>query len=199
VAIPTEMWAPLGAITAALIAGFISLVNLLIAKDQKITEFRQIWIDSLRKEVATLASLATAISSLRHVIDVKQNKLATRDDALNDMSALLKGEEVKRSECRNRILLLLNPKDDRDLVLKINELYEASSISSDESHHDVLAKCAGVLSEAQVLLKKEWRRVKRGEPVYVAMKIIVALVVLALALIAVISTKSFWSNSLSHF
>ena len=37
----------IGAIAAALIAGLISLLGLIISKEQKVSDFRQAWIDAL--------------------------------------------------------------------------------------------------------------------------------------------------------
>ena len=50
-----------GAIGAALIAGVVSLLGLVISKEQKVSEFRQAWIDALRSDVASLISHVNAI------------------------------------------------------------------------------------------------------------------------------------------
>nr|WP_315485641.1 hypothetical protein [uncultured Undibacterium sp.] len=41
-----------GAITAALIGGTISITSMMSSKDQKTTEFRQKWIDMLRNKIS---------------------------------------------------------------------------------------------------------------------------------------------------
>ena len=41
-----------GLIVAAIIAGAVAFVSLIISKEQSISEFRQQWIDELRKDVA---------------------------------------------------------------------------------------------------------------------------------------------------
>jgi hypothetical protein len=51
----------IGAIAAALIAGLIFLLSLVISKEQKISDFRQEWINSLRSEIAALIAHANAI------------------------------------------------------------------------------------------------------------------------------------------
>ncbi|MEO8330736.1 MAG: hypothetical protein ABI586_12070, partial [Candidatus Nanopelagicales bacterium] len=99
--IPDKAWIPVGVITAAVIAGMISLVNILIAKDEKITAFRQEWINSLRNEIAHLVALASTISSLRHIIGLLQDKRETRDEAVNEMRSVLKTESAQFLECRN--------------------------------------------------------------------------------------------------
>lgn len=189
--IPSQVWIPLAGVTAALIAGVVSLVNLLIAKDQKITEFRQAWIDSVRQEIATLVSLSTAISSLRHVLDTQQNKHETRDQALTSMASLLKEENARRSECKNRILMLLNRKDDVNLISKVNELCKISSISSKEEHAKIVDMSDQLVGDAQHLLKTEWTRVKRGEPFYRWIKSIIIIAVVILIMVFGFSIKQF--------
>jgi hypothetical protein len=42
----------LGPIIAATVAGAVSLVSLIISKENKTSEFRQLWIDALRSELS---------------------------------------------------------------------------------------------------------------------------------------------------
>jgi hypothetical protein len=178
--VPGAIWAALATIVAAVVAGFISLINLLIAKDQKITEFRQNWIDKLREEIAALISQSIAISSMRHVIEAR-DKSATEQAALDDMRDLLKGVNAQRMEHRNRILLMLNPKDDAHLIAQVHELSRISAISSNVEHTVVVRHCDALVAESQRLLKQEWIRVKRGEWSYRVIKCFVVVVTLLLA------------------
>jgi hypothetical protein len=50
-----------GATIAALIAGLVSLLGLIISKEQKTSEFRQAWIDSLRAETSAFISHTNAL------------------------------------------------------------------------------------------------------------------------------------------
>jgi hypothetical protein len=43
-----------GAIVAAIIAGIVALLGLIISKEQKVSEFRQQWIDALRQDIAAV-------------------------------------------------------------------------------------------------------------------------------------------------
>jgi len=190
--IPDKAWVPIGAVTAALIAAFISFVNVLIAKDQKITEFRQAWINSLRDEIARFVALALAVSSMRHVIDAQQDNPNNRDKALDNMFSVLKDERARCSEYRNRIILFLNPEDDQELIKDIESLYSASAVSSKTQHADIAEQCAGLLAKTQILLKREWQRVKRGEPLYVATKFALLIGVPLLFSAVAISTKGYW-------
>ena len=44
----------IGAVVAALIAAIVSLLGLIISKEQKTSEFRQAWIDALRSDLTHL-------------------------------------------------------------------------------------------------------------------------------------------------
>ena len=55
-----------GAVGAAIIAGLVSLFGLIIGKEQKVSEFRQAWIDDLRKcLVAYLVNINAISDALR--------------------------------------------------------------------------------------------------------------------------------------
>lgn len=51
-----------GAVGAALIAAIVSLIGLILGKEQKTSEFRQEWINSLRAEITQFVTNVTAIS-----------------------------------------------------------------------------------------------------------------------------------------
>lgn len=55
-------WAvPIGVVTAATIAGLFSLVSLIISKENKVTEFRQAWIDAQRNDISEVLALAISL------------------------------------------------------------------------------------------------------------------------------------------
>lgn len=189
--IPDKAWIPLGAITATLIAGLISFVNVLIAKDEKITAFRQEWINSVRVEIARMVAFASTISSLRHVIDAKQEKANSRDDALIEMGAVLKTQTMQFNECRNRVRLYLNPIENKELVKNIESLHSASKISSDVDHQQLKELCENVLAETAAILKTEWIRVKRGERSYVIMKRVVLFACIGLVAVAMVMSRNY--------
>ena len=47
----------IGTMIAAFIAGLVSLLSLIISKEQKVSEFRQAWIDALRAEISSLTRM----------------------------------------------------------------------------------------------------------------------------------------------
>ncbi len=73
-----------GTIIAAVIAAVISLLGLIISKENKVSEFRQAWIDSLREEVAAIITHGHVVYSAYHA---KQDKAIgwqnVREDLVN--------------------------------------------------------------------------------------------------------------------
>ena len=63
----------IGAVTAALIGAIISLVGLIVAKESKVSEFRQSWIDALRSELSAFLTNANSVVSSKK-IDFKSDK-----------------------------------------------------------------------------------------------------------------------------
>lgn len=148
-----------GAITAALIAGIVSLLGLIVSKEQKISDFRQAWIDGLRSEIALLITHANAIHGS---LSVGWTNIA---DAWKDIRV----DYVGINEAAGRIRLRLNPKEPASLeILKtieeLENILKPSLQAPDYVKLNVVEK--RLVKETNYVLKSEWRRVKRGEYVY---------------------------------
>jgi hypothetical protein len=185
----------IGAITAALIGGAISFITTLLSKDQKTSEYRQNWIDSLRKDISEYVALfvtfiayqnkafeASEIKGEKYVLSQQKNwcKLTTLDAAIN---------------------LRLNPKDDKDLIELIdaatNMAAETKAIPVDLELVNQLA--LDIIEQSQTLLKAEWRRVKRGEWTFFITKwgglVIAAAALAALIMLGLADPKREESNT----
>jgi hypothetical protein len=153
------------ALVAASIAGLFSLAGLFISKEQDISKFRQAWIDELRKDIASLAAHAHQIHSY-DLVDPEDHFAkrweATREDYIELNSASMRIKlRLNRDECESR--LILNSMSEMERLFK-----DAKSSKADRE-----ASLAAIFSiidalerDVPVLLKKEWERVKVGEPVY---------------------------------
>lgn len=175
--VPPSAYPAIGAVTAAIIAGGISFVVTVLAKEQKTSEFRQAWIDALRNDVSDFISTVGTLSSFLRL---------KRGQPPADLLAFLeqRSDDVHRMGVSyNRILLRLNPREHTKLTTRLKDLLSVMSSyekALDEKHVDQLTD--EVVAEAQRILKAEWRRVKRGEIVFRATKYIsLALVILAVA------------------
>ncbi|PRM91919.1 hypothetical protein CJ673_11230 [Aliarcobacter cryaerophilus] len=144
-------------ITVALMAGFISYIGLVITKEQKISDFRQEWINSIRNDVADLmkelhhfymAYLVAQKESQSNIEFLKNNLLIT-----NQIQFLV-----------HKIKLRLNP-DDSDGIIKLldeimNIITSPTELKDDENFDKLTEK---LNTKAHELFKSEWERVKRGE------------------------------------
>ncbi len=171
---PMQFVIPIGAVLAAAITAAVSFVSLVVSKEQKVSEFRQAWIDALRKEIAEFASNARRISTEEKPINLK----AISGTMLETIAA--HNEEVLRpdpyhtnrlqmAQAYYAIRLRLNPDEpDHTAILRgMDAVYEVlSSASGATCFEQTVAALDKLSSEAQRVLKREWTRVKDGEPRY---------------------------------
>ena len=164
---------------AALIAGGISLLGMLTSKEQKVSEFRQVWIDALRADIAGFVAHAHEIAAYHqmHVpLNASEAWAATRDDYLElNRSSIRIKFRLNPDEVDNQVLLNLMKEMEKLFMnlaqpKSVNELYKIV---------DALEQCA------PPLLKKEWNRVKRGEPIYVVANIVTFVFFLVAVFVAI--------------
>ena len=161
-----------GAIGAALIAGVVSLLGLVISKEQKVSEFRQAWIDALRSDVASLISHVNAIHGAIQAGfgDPRQMWQHARQDFIGANSATA------------NIRLRLNPSEEqcKEVLRLVSELEREMAVGRMPDHARWLdAMEHELVASAQVSLKAEWMRVRKGEIVYRVAKAIAAFAMLA--------------------
>lgn len=171
----------IGAVGAALIAGIISLLGLIISKEQKTSEFRQTWVDSLRSEITNYLTSFNAIS------DALLVNYVTQIDKITALSPLYS----KFNESSYAITLRLNPDEDRSnsVLACMKRFNQLATNEADMTPTKIKPIEIDFLSASKKLLKYEWKRVKRGEPTFLATKVIAALVIIA-ALLALPFLKS---------
>ncbi|MCE7027843.1 hypothetical protein [Jiella avicenniae] len=147
----------IGAVGAAIIAGLVSLLGLIISKEQKVSEFRQIWIDELRKcLVSYLANINAISDAIRLMKSRKENNI--------DLIPIYK----LLNEASHGIILRINI-DEKPAKRLLNSMkkFEALSTSNNSlTPENVSLIEAEFLQSSKDLLKFEWKRVKRGEPIF---------------------------------
>lgn len=164
-------WEP-NAVDASLIATVAALLGVLITNQGKISEFRQKWIDELREDAATLITHTLMIHA------------ATGEEDLDE-------SYIQVHQTTARIQLRLNPKEKRTLAIiaAMNEMREANHVLAlfDEMNQriDTFTKAM------QRALKKEWRRVKWGEPLYRGV-FVLAIVAVLLSVLAFLHQNFNW-------
>ena len=139
-----------GAIVASMIAGLISFIVTVLAKDQKISEFRQDWINDLRNDTAELTSHLSISSFVQRVKELDKNIGSEFDAKYNDFVAL--------KSCIIRIRLRLNVVEHAKL-LGLLKRYDSGDWSTQIQVEIALDE---FVEEVQKVLKLEWEKVKRG-------------------------------------
>jgi predicted PurR-regulated permease PerM len=157
----------LGVMFAAIIAGFFSLVSLISSKEQKVSEFRQEWINSLRESVSSY------IASLSYMSTLYKHYLEQDIDKLNrfEMTKGVKEIYSTANKAYNDIVFRVNGNENKEHLREINNkflsaLEETRSLFNDNEFLKARTNCNKVRDYAKPLLKAEWERVKRGEPTY---------------------------------
>lgn len=187
-------------LAAALIAGGIAYSNLIISKEAKTSEFRQAWIDALRAELATF--FASTRTMARAAQEARADH-AQKDPKLLEAKTKFHVNAEKVTEVRHavsdtfyKIKLRLN-RQEPDHVQLLNQLealtaaqnaYLANADASIDSIFQVAEEAA---DQSALVLKKEWERVKVGEPAYrraleFVFSLLLVMVVILMGLVALI-------------
>lgn len=157
-----------GAIAAALITGFLSLAGLVIAKEQKTSEFRQQWIDSLRDDVANLLATTDAILSSAR-IHFDQRRVANVGDKEAHAAEFfdsVREESTKVELVYHRILLRINPDEHQSFLKTLAGMKETINRPGTPKVEDMQRLEDQLVERARQILKAEWVRVKEGEAAF---------------------------------
>lgn len=148
----------LGTIFAAFMAAVFSYFNLVNSKEQKVSEFRQAWIDGFRNELATLTS---AIYFISYYCSSNQSIKATE----------IEDSHKEYVSACTALLTRINAQDPNIQTNHVNGVFlEALSDIQNAFNNgewnkvNVLGK--HLIDRSKPLLKSEWNRVKLGEKSY---------------------------------
>ena len=135
-------------IGAALIAAGIAVVGLILSKENKISEFRQQWIDGLRNDVSALVGTSVAIR-LRPIDPQHHSNLSLR-----------------LFELEQRVALRFKKDSDESvrLLRAIGLMIQSALWNADDDKFSPHMLAVG--NATHVILEAEWKRVKAGEPAY---------------------------------
>jgi hypothetical protein len=174
-------------IIVALIAGLFSFLGLLIAKENKVSEFRQAWIDALRADIAKFAASASIVAQLRSFYEDEKKSFSWQDFFKLIQPALDAGSAAQTS-----ILLRLNPLEkEEDTEALINRIKAIRAKIKGKEFDEAKEMAYTLEGIAAPVLKREWERVKSGEPFYVFAKWITgALVVGSIVAVLALSVRS---------
>jgi ABC-type oligopeptide transport system ATPase subunit len=150
--------AVVSAVTAlvAVIVG--PLVSIFVAKNQinasVVSANRQTWINRLRDELATLVGI------VHHLPSAHANETVSTDSAISEYGRFVEKFQV--------IKLLINPKEaDHQELIRLIESADKKIIESiikkqaSASEFETAGK--RIVDQSQIVLKREWERVKKGK------------------------------------
>ena len=178
-------------VIAALITAMVSFVAIIITKEQKVSEFRQAWIDALREDLAEFSAQARLIAVHSQSTEPHVNVPTPPYDFSSDPAPLdpLLENRLRLADRYYTIRLRLNPcePDHQALSELLDAIYGIINTSEPLNRYfEALGKLETVSLSAQNILKKEWRRVKEGEPFYCFTRRTLAFVVLVLLIIVAV-------------
>lgn len=156
--------AAVATIVAALIAGAISFVNLTLTKEQKVSDFRQAWIDGLRNDLAmffaAIRSFARASQETSLAQKSTDSRLAITQEKVSELRY-----QVAEARCRIQLRLNLKEKEHQELLRLMQCALDKQQevIRGQGTTEDTLRAVEVAASFAPEVLKLEWERVKQGE------------------------------------
>ena len=150
--------APIG---AAIVTSAAALLGLIISKEGKVSEFRQAWVDALRKEAAEMVAQLNAVRTTLRL--GKGGEAAWEKEAPRVIQANTHLAQMR---------LRLNPTEPPnqkvlELLSRIESLYAGDADWSDKAFEDVEKD---FLEAMQVVLKIEWDKTRDGEITFRAVK-----------------------------
>ncbi|EOW4146714.1 hypothetical protein [Vibrio parahaemolyticus] len=158
-------YAALGTICAAIITSVFVFINLINSKEQKTSEFRQDWINALRQNISEYTAVTTTFASMMIYID----SFDTEDEKVKRESDFYKENiDIANDITKyyNNIQLYVNPIENRSFLSALSKVHDLVTSKKVVRGEDITEANQELVSEAQLLLKSEWKRVKRGEMTY---------------------------------
>jgi hypothetical protein len=153
-------------IFASLIAAGISFLTLTLSKEQKISDFRQAWIDGLREDLAIWFSSARSMARATEERQLDEAQAAKAKFLLSEDQ--IRATRVMSAQAYYKIKLRLNSGEEQHIQLvtlidqAINLQNATAKGESDGSKTIPAIEAAFEFSRS--VLKTEWERVKDGEP-----------------------------------
>ena len=173
---------------ASLLAGVFALVNLTLSKEQKVSEFRQAWIDHLREDLSRFFALLHYLGGAANTASIlgSEEMQLKLPDVVKQRPIL----DAEAWELLMRIKLRLNTTEAAHielLRLLVEARHRASAIGRDVSPVIELERMIKDASDfARPVLKSEWEVVKKGEPVFRYIRIFGLPAILLIAAIFII-------------
>lgn len=190
--IPATVYVAFGVITAALLTGFFSFMNMVSAKENKVSEFRLSWVDGLRNEIAEYISAAQELVRVSKTFNSKDFNTDKEKQSLRiDWYKETRGAFSRAIESLTKIQLRLNAdhisEDAKTPEAELMKAISAARIFAVKGDlENILSSCNDIRTKAAPILKSTWILVKRGEIGYRRIRLY-SLITVALGFYAIIS------------
>lgn len=148
-----------GAVGAAAIAGLVSLLGLIIGKEQKVSEFRQSWIDDLRRcLVAYVVHINLIADALR---------LRIQDKSRGDEILLENYRSLNEASLGIKLRVNYAEVPAEHLLKAMTNFENLAKENADLTPDNITRVEEEFLLASRELLKSEWNVVKRGEKTFI--------------------------------
>lgn len=176
--------AAIATVTAAFIAGLVAFLSSVLSKEQKTSEFRYTWLNSVLDDIAKFTGAVQSISaaaSSHYKSEGKEKVQAFLADAEPQIRELL--------AAYYRARIRLYPQE-HQAVLEALERLQVLLLKDVPEPAKVDPLIRDIVRESHDALKKEWSRVKRGETTfrwtkYISLGVIVLVVVMGIGFVVV--------------
>jgi len=167
-----------GAVVAALISSAVSFISLINSKEQKTSEFRQDWINALRDDLSDFLAQTESINNTLSILITLHKNEQRYGEQINDNVKRFIDVCGEQNKLFSRICLRLNPKEHDKLIERLDKVKDITQpISGNTTAADldnqtrsitdqIKEQTKDIIADSQVMLKREWKRVKRGEPIH---------------------------------
>lgn len=154
----------------ALLTASASMLALVIAKENKVTEARQAWINELRDELSRFAALSRQNAQYWEVVEKELSLIPGQTERASkriDLNRDHLPHAINASTSVARIKLMLaaletaSSSEVKSLITRLTEIQRAY-VSVDET----LRLTIDLHAVAGPVMQAEWRRVRIGEPTY---------------------------------
>jgi len=147
-------------VTAAFIAGFVAFLSSVLSKEQKTSEFRYTWLNSVLDDIAKFAGAAESISAAawsHFKSEGKEKVQAFLADAEPQIRELL--------AAYYRARIRLYPQEHQEVIEALERL-QVMFVKGVPEPAKVDPLVREIVRVSHDALRKEWGRVKRGEATY---------------------------------
>jgi hypothetical protein len=173
------------AITVSLVGFIVAVTSAVIAKEQKVSEFRLAWIEGLRNDISELISLSYSAATETAYNEIQKNTVNIQGHIIPQAVVIF----GKVNSLAIKIKLRLNEHEHKLLIQSIKDLIKYHTDKKIDLHK-LFNQQTDIQKLSHTLLKNEWEVVKKGEKHFIFFRglgevclwgLITALLVLALS------------------